>query len=162
MEKQTERTPEVAPDIVIINRNGSFSHDAETGITTISLDDGVRVAADAKADARLRLVLDNTTQVEDIDVVLFDKVGAISIRFPKTDDGRGFSLARRLRELGYRGEITAEGELHADQFRHALLSGFDRVAIPAARAQRIPERYWQEEAAAMLPSYQERFATTGG
>lgn len=47
------------------------------------------------------------------------------------------------------GEVTH----HA----HALLAGFDAVAIPADLAVRMPENEWIEAAAHALPSYQQRF-----
>ena len=86
-----------------------------------------------------------------------DHLRAVSISFPSFQDGRGFSLARKLRGLGYQGSLRAEGEIHVDQFRHALLAGFDAVAIPADLAQRMPENEWLEAAAHALPSYQMRF-----
>lgn len=121
--------------------------------------------ADALADAPvgavgegLRLRLSNEARVEQLAPHLH-RLDGIAITFPKVEDGRGFSLARQLREMGFEGELRAEGELHADQVRHILLSGFDTIAVPAARAERIPERVWLGEAETMLPSYQRRFET---
>ena len=56
-------------------------------------------------------------------------VPLVRIPFPKSDDGRGFSLARRLRDLGYRGRLRAHGHVISDQFRYALECGFDEVEI---------------------------------
>jgi len=51
----------------------------------------------------------------------FHRIHTIRIEFPSSADGRGFSLARQLRNLGYEGRIRAQGPLISDQFRYALL-----------------------------------------
>ena len=53
----------------------------------------------------------------------------VAIRFGATQDGRGFSLARRLRLGGHRGRLLAVGPLEPDQARHAFQCGFDAVGI---------------------------------
>jgi phosphoadenosine phosphosulfate reductase len=56
--------------------------------------------------------------------------GPIAISFPSFTDGRGFSLARLLRErYGFKGEIRAVGHLIPDQGQFLLRSGFDTVEI---------------------------------
>lgn len=112
----------------------------------------------AAAGENTVLKLDGTSQVEDIADDLA-QIAAISISFPSFQDGRGFSLARKLRALGYTGGLRAEGGLHVDQFRHALHSGFDAVAITEDLAERMPEAEWKRAAAEALPSYQARFMT---
>jgi len=76
----------------------------------------------------------------------FDAIRLIRIPFPKADDGRGFSLARRLRDLGYRGRLRAQGHVISDQFRYALDCGFDEVEIDDGHAQRQPEAHWRSDA----------------
>ena len=66
----------------------------------------------------------------------------IRIAFPHSGDGRGFSLARRLRALGYSGRLRAAGGVIPDQFSYALDTGFDEVEIDEAHAQRQPEQDW--------------------
>ncbi|MDP5308028.1 DUF934 domain-containing protein [Paracoccus spongiarum] len=66
----------------------------------------------------------------------------LAIDFPAFTDGRGFSLARRLRELGFRGRLRATGGLIADQYAMARRVGFDEVEIPAERAARQPADQW--------------------
>ena len=83
----------------------------------------------------------------------FPYLRAIRIPFPKPDDGRGFSLARRLRDLGYRGTLRAQGAVVSDQFRYALECGFDEVEIDDDRAARQPQDHWR---AAKAPSYRDR------
>jgi uncharacterized protein (DUF934 family) len=58
---------------------------------------------------------------------------AIIIPFAKFADGRGYSLARRLRdEFGYKGEIRATGDVLLDQLPLMLRCGFDAFAITNA------------------------------
>ena len=85
-------------------------------------------------------------------------ITAIEIRFPSSFDGRGFSIGRRLRQLGYRGAMRAVGRLHIDQFRHALLCGIDGVGLTEAHAARQPESHWVKAATTASPqaSYQAR------
>ncbi|GER06029.1 oxidoreductase [Iodidimonas muriae] len=59
-----------------------------------------------------------------------DKVALIAIRFEKFSDGRGFSLAHRLRdEQGFGGEIRATGHLIADHAEFLLRSGVTSVEL---------------------------------
>ena len=54
----------------------------------------------------------------------------VAITFPKFTDGRGYSIARLLRErYAYRGEIRAVGEVLRDQIFYMLRSGFDSFAL---------------------------------
>ena len=56
--------------------------------------------------------------------------GPIAIAFPSFTDGRGFSLARLLRERhGFKGEIRAVGHLIPDHGQFLLRSGFDTAEI---------------------------------
>ena len=90
------------------------------------------------------LVLDLPNDVEAAAIVPhFGRLSAIRIAFPTAADGRGFSLARRLRDLGYRGRLTAVGHVISDQFRYALNCGFDSVEISDDLAERQPEQHWR-------------------
>ena len=66
----------------------------------------------------------------------------VAIDFPAMTDGRGFSLARRLRSLGYEGRLRATGGLIADQYAMARRVGFDEVEISAELAARQPAEQW--------------------
>ncbi len=66
----------------------------------------------------------------------------IALDFPAMTDGRGFSLARRLRELGYQGRLRAVGKLIADQYAMARRVGIDEVEIDEALARRQPQEQW--------------------
>ena len=66
----------------------------------------------------------------------------IAIDFPSMSDGRGFSLARRLRELGFKGRLRAAGRLIADQYAMARRVGFDEVEVAPDIAARQPQEQW--------------------
>ena len=85
----------------------------------------------------------------------------VRIPFPDFNDGRGFSLAKRLRQLGYEGVLRAQGYLIADQYRMARLSGFDEIQIDDLLAARQPEWLWQNQVMKKNLSYQERLLKTG-
>ncbi|WP_133487998.1 DUF934 domain-containing protein [Aliiroseovarius marinus] len=73
-------------------------------------------------------------------------VPAIRIDFPSFADGRGFTLGRQLRLLGYEGRLRAHGHVISDQYAMARRSGFDEVEISDELAQRQPEAEWQYRA----------------
>jgi len=50
------------------------------------------------------------------------------VDFPKFRDGRGFSSARVLREMGYAGEIKATGDVLVDLVWFMRRCGFDSFA----------------------------------
>ncbi len=55
----------------------------------------------------------------------------IEVDFPKFRDGRGFSSARILREMGYAGEIKATGDVLVDLVWFMRRCGFDSFAPDA-------------------------------
>lgn len=58
--------------------------------------------------------------------------GVIAVRFASATDGRGYTLARLLRErYGYRGELRAIGEVLRDQLHYLWRCGFDSFALRA-------------------------------
>ena len=58
------------------------------------------------------------------------KAPLIAIDFPKFTDGRGYSLARLLRErYGYEGEIRAIGDVLVDQCFFLTRCGFDALSL---------------------------------
>ena len=66
----------------------------------------------------------------------------IRIDFPIFADGRGFTLARLIRLLGFTGRLRAKGHVIADQYAMARRSGFDEVEVTAELAKRQPEEQW--------------------
>ena len=110
---------------------------------------------DAKTGASGVLVLDASQRVEDLTPWL-NVLTAVEIGFDHAGDGRGFSLARALRGLGYARDIRASGGIHVDQFRHALQCGIDAVILTREAASRMPEQHWVNAAATTAMSYQAR------
>ena len=56
--------------------------------------------------------------------------GVIAINFPKFGDGRGYSIARLLRErYGYKGELRAVGQVARDQLFYMESCGFDAFLL---------------------------------
>ncbi|MEM7470929.1 MAG: DUF934 domain-containing protein [Pseudomonadota bacterium] len=80
----------------------------------------------------------------------------IRIDFPSSADGRGFTIARRLRLLGYQGRLRARGHVLADQYAMARRSGFDEVEIDDDLAARQPEAQWLARANWRAHDYQNR------
>lgn len=75
-----------------------------------------------------------------------DAIPALRIPFASFADGRGFTLARRLRLMGYAGHLRAAGHVLADQYAMARRAGFDAVEISAELAARQPEDQWRARA----------------
>lgn len=85
-----------------------------------------------------------------------DNLSMIRVAFPKSADGRGFTIARRLRRLGYSGRLRAAGHVLADQYAMARRSGFDEVEIDDDLAARQPEDQWRYRADWQAHDYQSR------
>jgi len=83
------------------------------------------------------------------------RLDMIRVAFPAMADGRGFSIAQRLRAMGYAGRLRAAGPLIADQFRAAQRVGFDEIELPESVADRQPEQQWRPRPRL---SYQDRLA----
>ena len=80
----------------------------------------------------------------------------VRIDFPSFADGRGFTIARQLRLMGYDGRLRAKGHVIADQYAMARRSGFDEVEISDELAARQPEDQWQFRAQWQAHDYQAR------
>jgi uncharacterized protein (DUF934 family) len=58
------------------------------------------------------------------------RLGLVAVDFPKFTDGRGYSIARLLRERhGYAGPLRAVGDVLRDQMFLMLRCGFDQFAL---------------------------------
>ena len=99
------------------------------------------------------LVLEPDAVAEDVD---FAGADLIAIRFPSSADGRGNSIAKRLRLLGYEGRLRAQGHVLADQYPLALRCGFDEVEIEDELAARMPEAQWREAMGRVGLNYQDQ------
>lgn len=80
----------------------------------------------------------------------------IRVDFPVFSNGRGFSIARQLRLMGYAGRLRARGHVIADQYAMARRSGFDEVEIADDLAARQPEQDWLFRADWQIHDYQAR------
>ena len=94
---------------------------------------------------------------------VLDRVHLVEIDFPRFRDGRGYSSARILREIGYRGEIKATGDVLLDQLLFMRRCGFDSFApdhpISPAAAERALNAYpavYQQAADDEVPVWQLR------
>ncbi len=82
-----------------------------------------------ESEAPLGVVLPAGTKLEEVAPYLA-RLELIAIDFPKFRDGRGFTIARNLRERhNFQGEIRAVGHLIADQYALLLRTGFSSVEI---------------------------------
>lgn len=62
------------------------------------------------------------------------RLSLIAVDFPSFVDGRGYSIARLLRErFGYAGELRAIGDVQRDQLAYLAQAGFDAFAVRADR-----------------------------
>ena len=94
---------------------------------------------------------------------VLDRVRLVEVDFPKFRDGRGFSTARVLREMGYSGEIKATGDVLVDLVFFMRRCGFDSFApdVPFndADVQAALTRYpyvYQDAADAAVPIWRLR------
>ncbi len=97
--------------------------------------------------------LANTDDPEALRALLPD-LNLIRIAFPAISDGRAFTIARRLRMMGYTGILRAVGPVIADQYAMLRRTGFDQVEIPDDLAARQPEDQWQFRADWRAHDYQ--------
>ncbi|NDR55255.1 DUF934 domain-containing protein [Aliiruegeria sabulilitoris] len=122
--------------------------------------DGVFTALDALPPSgeahAVDLAPDTKTQAL---AALIGAVGLIRIDFPSFADGRGFSIARALRRMGYTGRLRAKGHVLADQYAMARRSGFDEVEIDESLAARQPEDQWLARADWQEHDYRSRLAS---
>lgn len=78
------------------------------------------------------------------------RVGLVCVSFPAFTDGRGFSLARLIRQAGFAGELRARGHIIPDQLRFLLEVGYDAFDVDA----RFGLDQWQRAAGHITLSYQ--------
>lgn len=116
-----------------------------------------------KDRADLGVYLDSHDEVEDIgeDAHHFP---VIVINFPRFADGRGYSLARLLRDrYSYKGEIRAVGDVLQDQLFYMNRCGFnafevrsDRDATQAINGLKAFTEVYQDAADLKRPLYRRR------
>ena len=99
--------------------------------------------------------LSNTDDPEALQAALLD-LNLIRIAFPAFNDGRAFTVARRLREMGFTGTLRALGPVIADQYAMLRRTGFDQVEIPDDLATRQPAEQWAFRTDWQAHDYQSR------
>jgi uncharacterized protein (DUF934 family) len=73
---------------------------------------------------------------------LLERIDLIVIPFAKLRDGRGFTLARALREQhGYMGDARAIGDLLPDQLQLLVQCGFTPIVLPPSH----PASQWRQD-----------------
>lgn len=132
---------------VVITDSGFTAEDWTAGFTP-DVDSALGHAAPA-------LDLENDADLSQIKPHL-DQISMIRVAFPSFADGRGFTLARQLRLMGYRARLRAYGPLLADQYAMARRAGFDEVEVSDEHAARQPEPSWLARADWAAHDYQAR------
>lgn len=143
-------------------RTDKFTRVSGAGITGIPAAmialDALEAAYAMGADGQeLGVEVANTTTPAALEPYL-PGLALIGIAFPAYSDGRGFSLARRLRQAGFTGRLRAVGPLITDQFAYAIACGFDEIELPEANAARQPASQWAQDIAAYSSTYQRGYA----
>jgi len=126
-----------------IMRDDGFAQDDWTG--EISQEVGTATAIDLDPGADLATIAPH-----------LDRLAMIRVRFGGYADGRGFTVARRLRVMGYTGRLRAAGPIVADQYAMARRAGFDEVELTPEIAARQPEEQWRARANWRSGDYQAR------
>jgi uncharacterized protein (DUF934 family) len=145
-----------------LDRSADDAFDADTvaraGATNIIVSQAVATAEGARklagtfgGELGVRLHAD-----ADLDVLhdALEGVALIAVTFLTSGDGRGFSLARRLRRKNFTGELRASGPIICDQYAFARACGFDTVEIPEALALRQPQAQWRSAQHEFSGTYQ--------
>ncbi len=107
-------------------------------------------------DQRIGVEVQNNIGIAELKLVL-RQLSLVSIVFPAFADGRGFSLARHIRNHGFTGVLRAHGPLISDQFAYALACGFDEIELPEASAERQPAEQWLGALGKISHGYQRGF-----
>lgn len=102
----------------VIVRDTGFAADGGAAWHGLATDAGAAALEDARRASRVRIEMGHFA------------------------DGRGFTLARRLRQMGFTGPLRLAGHVLADQYAMARRAGFDEVEIDADLAARQPEAQW--------------------
>ncbi|SEW07609.1 protein of unknown function [Aliiroseovarius sediminilitoris] len=121
----------------VIVTDAGFAHD--------DWDNGFALADERAANDTRGLHLPSDTDPAALAQLMIG-IDMIRIDFPSFADGRGFTLGRQLRLLGYKGRLRAHGHVISDQYAMARRSGFDEVEISEDLSLRQPEDDWLSRA----------------
>ncbi|WP_066015682.1 DUF934 domain-containing protein [Endozoicomonas atrinae] len=85
--------------------------------------------ANGRHNGQIGIWFDSADEPETVASAL-NQFEVIAVNFPKFMDGRGYSLARLLRErLDYRGDIRAIGDILVDQIYYLKRCGFSSLRL---------------------------------
>lgn len=144
----------------LLDRSGyrpdDFSRDGATAAILAPLAD-LQVALDKPGRGPVGVEIANNTDVERL-APFFEKLALIAVAFPAYTDGRGFSLARRLRRSGFKGRLRAVGPLIPDQGPYAFACGFDEIELPETSVARQTEAQWKQALSTITFAYQPGYA----
>ena len=129
---------------VIVTDTGFQAEDFTGSIVALSDYNG-ETAVDLSSACDPQLLADHLNTLE-----------FVRVDFPSFADGRGFTIGRQLRLMGYTGRLRAKGHVISDQYAMARRQGFDEVEISAEQAERQPEGEWTFRANWQQNDYQNR------
>ena len=110
-------TPIVSLLTKVFDRNGRFAASYTEPEFTIDPEDFYgSVTKSYTGDSRAKLEA-------------FLSLSAIAIQFDKVTEGRPYTLALRLRELGYQGELHAVGAINREVVHHLIRVGFSHIHL---------------------------------
>ena len=135
---------------IVVRDDGFHAEDWHEGFAALDTPGALQ-----GANAPRALDVAGDTAADDLQALLAH-VAMIRVTFPAFADGRGFTLAQRLRRMGFAGRLRAAGHVLADQFAMARRCGFDEVEIDDALATRQPEPDWLARADWHAGDYQSR------
>ena len=100
-------------------------------------------------DSRLRV-----TTADDIAPLeaLIASVSYVEVHFLDPNDGRGFTLGRRLRDMGFTGELRATGAYAEDQLQYLHRCGFDSFLLPPTVDKEIASELLRAISVTLQPS----------
>ena len=142
-----DRTGFIADDRTRIS-DGDIPHDARVLIPLSRIEEALAMNIEAPG-----VEIPTSTPFSEIERHLH-RVSLVSIAVGGFADGRGFSLARRIRRTGFAGRIRLAGPLIVDQFAYALACGVDEIALPDESAARQPVEQWASAVSEMSATYQ--------
>lgn len=129
----------------LLDRHGlkadAWTRDPDADAAIVPFDRLEAAIADRRPGQRLGVDLPNDLHPDALRPFL-RRLDLIAIPFPRFSDGRGFSLGRMLRAMGYAETLRATGWIIPDQFGFALRCGFDEIEIDDAQAVRQPIGQW--------------------
>ena len=126
--------PRIIKDDTIVEDNWQVVEDRDAAVTADKQPAIVPMSTWLELDEALRLGgktapwIDSDEEFEEYSEELL-KAPLIALNFPTFMDGRSFSSAQILRNLGYTGELRAIGYLIQDQLFYLKRCGFDSAQL---------------------------------